>query len=236
MPYTGLAAFARKNWIAFSLVAISLTGHLSAADILTRRSDRVVLRGEFTAMTTAEVTVKLTNGQEQVIPVSDIASVRFDMEPPLLTQGQSNERSGSLDAALEKYRQVQTDYGGDDKRLTVDLKFLIARVMVKSALADPAKVEEAGKLIKAFRTENKNNFRYFESLLLESQLLAGDPANSAAAQELLKEVQASPVKGFQLQAGVLLGRLLLNNIDAAKGGFRQSFDMVATVKQLISQG
>ena len=224
MIHIGIAAFSRQRWMAFSLVAVSLTGQLFGADQVTRRSDRVVFRGEFTAMTTAAVTIKLANGQEQEIPVSDIASVRFDMEPPLLTQGQSNERSGSLDTALEKYRQVQTDYAGDDKRLAVDLKFLIARTLVKSALADPLKVEEAGELIKAFRTEYKNNFRYLEALLLESQLLGRDPAKSAEAQELLKEVQAAPVKGFQLEAGVQLGRLLLTGNDTA--GAMTAFDQV----------
>ena len=82
--------------------------------------------------------------------------------------------------------------------------------MVKQALADPAKVPEAVAAIKKFREENKTNFRYFEALLLESSL-----AKDEAAQTLLKEVQASPVKGYQLQAGVQLGQVLLAGNDAA---------------------
>jgi len=203
----------RASLIAAILFAISSTP-LQAVDQVTRRSDRTSFRGELTAMTTSSLTVKLANGQTQEIPVSDIFSVRFDMEPPALTQGQSNERSGSLDAALEKYKQVQTEYGGDDKRLVVDVKFLIARTMVKAALANPAVAEEAKKAINTFRTENKTNFRYLEATLLESQLLALDSATAAAAKTLLAELQAAPVKGFQLQAGVQLGRLLLAADDA----------------------
>jgi len=208
-------------WMA--LFAVQLVTPLQAADQVTRRSDRATFRGELTAMTTTALTMKLANGESQEIPVSDIFGIRFDMEPPTLTQGQSNERSGSLDSALEKYKQVQAEYAGDDKRLVVDVKFLIARTMVKSALANPAMAAEAQKAISAFRTENKNNFRYLEATLLEAQLLSLDTARAAAAETLLKEVQAAPVKGFQLQAGVQLGRVLLsgNNADGARAAFEQ---------------
>jgi tetratricopeptide (TPR) repeat protein len=208
-------------WIA--LIAVQLVFPLYAADQVTRRSDRATFRGELTGMTTTALTIKLANGENQEIPVSDIFGIRFDMEPPTLTQGQSNERSGSLDSALEKYKQVQSEYAGDDKRLIADLKFLIARTMVKSALANPAMAADAQKSINAFRTENKANFRYLEATLLEAQLLSLDAANAAAVEALLKEVQAAPVKGFQLQAGVQLGRLLLsgNNADGAIAAFDQ---------------
>lgn len=208
-------------WMA--VIALPLFTSLQAADQVTRRSDRATFRGELATMTTAAVTVKLPNGELQEIPVSDIFGIRFDMEPPTLTQGQSNERSGSLDSALEKYKQVQAEYSGDDKRLVVDVKFLIARTMVKSALANPAMAADAQKAINAFRTENKTNFRYLEATLLEAQLLSLDAANSGAAEALLKEVQDAPVKGFQLQAGVQLGRLLLsgNNADGALAAFDQ---------------
>lgn len=206
------------------LVAGGSGSRVSAADQVTRRSDRVTLRGEITTMTTTALTVKLTNGDSQEIPVSDILSVKYDMEPPTLTQGQSNERSGSLDAAMEKYRQVQSEYAGDDKRLIIDVKFLIARTQVKTALANPAVVEDARKAISAFRTENKTHFRYLEATLLEAQLLAMDPKNTDATQALLKEVQAAPVKGFQLQAGVQLGELLLSANDTA--GALAAFDQV----------
>jgi TolA-binding protein len=146
------------------------------------------------------------------------------MEPAILAQAQSNERSGSLEPALEKYKQIQGEYSGEDKRLITDLKFLIARTLVKSALADPSKLESSKAAIQTFRNENKTNFRYLEATLLEAQLLATDPSSGAAAQELLKEVQAAPVKGFQLQAGVQLGRLLLNGNDVA--GALTAFDQV----------
>lgn len=196
--------------LAVLTLMIGSPGTVVAVDQVTKRSDRVTFRGEIKAMTLESITIALSNGQTQIVPVSDIFSVRFDMEPPLLAQAQSNERSGALDVALEKFQAVKKDYAGDDKRIVADVNFLIARTMVKQALADPAKVPEAVAAIKKFREENKTNFRYFEALLLESSL-----AKDEAAQTLLKEVQASPVKGYQLQAGVQLGQVLLAGNDAA---------------------
>jgi tetratricopeptide (TPR) repeat protein len=174
-------------------------------------------------MTTASVSIKTSAGVQE-IPVSDIAGIRFDAEPPQLAQAQSNERSGDLEMALEKYQNISKDYTGDDKRVAVDMQFLIARTQVKSALADPSKAADARKAIQGFRSTNKTNFRYLEASLLEAQLLGLDQATAAEAQPILKEVQAAPVKGFQLQAGVQLGRLLISSNDLA--GALAAFDQV----------
>ncbi|MCA9011053.1 MAG: tetratricopeptide repeat protein [Planctomycetaceae bacterium] len=211
----------RTVLVAVLTVVIGSVGTVSAVDQVTKRSDRATLRGEIKAMTIESVTITLSNGQTQVVPVSDIFGVRFDMEPPLLSQAQSNERSGALDVALEKLRGIQKEYNGDDERVVADIKFLIARTLVKQALADPEKVPEALTAIKAFRQGYKTNFRYLEALLLEASLASGDDA-----QALLKEVQTAPVKGYQLQAGVRLGQLLLNSDDTAGAlaAFQQVID------------
>lgn len=209
-----LPGITARNATLLTVIAASVINSAIAADQLTRKSDRATFRGEFTEMTTTTVTVKLTNGQLEQIPVSDIFVVRFDQEPPTLSQAQSNERSGQLDLALQKYDEIRKEYTGDDKRLSTDLAFLIARTQVKAALADPARVETAKTAIQSFRSANKSNFRYLEATLLEAQLLANDPASADAVRALLQEVESAPVKGFQLQAGVQLGRLLLNAQDA----------------------
>lgn len=196
-----------------SVLVLALSGGLQAADQVTRRSDRVVLRGELTELSLTSLKMKLQNGQEAEVPVSDVLLVRFDMEPPTLTQAQSNERSGALTTALEKYRQIQAEYSGDDKRVVVELKFLIARTLVRMAQANPAESAAAEKAIAAFRGENRANFRYLEATLLEAELLGADAAKADAAKALLTEVQQTSVKGFRLQAGVQLGLLLLSGKD-----------------------
>ncbi|MEZ6042121.1 MAG: tetratricopeptide repeat protein [Planctomycetaceae bacterium] len=193
------------------------------ADQVTRKSDGATLRGEFTDMTVESVSIKLSNGKLESVPVSDIRNVRFDAEPALMSQAQVNERSGALDVALEKYQQVQSELGGGDKRVSAEVQFLIARTLVKLSEADPAKQPEALKSIQEFRTGFPTNFRFLEACLLEaeSSSRAGDTAN---AQTLLQQVQASSVKGFQLQAGVQLGRLLLSSGDV--NGASIAFDQV----------
>ncbi len=209
----------RSSMVAFLTVTTLSASMALAVDQVTRRSDRVTIRGELTSMTLESLTVTLSNSQTQVIPVSDVFSVKYDMEPPLLAQAQSNERSGALDVALEKFISVQKEYSGDDKRVISDVEFLIARTKVKIAQADPSKVDEALAAIKKFREGHKTNFRYFESLLLESSLAKGNEATV-----LLTEVQACPVKGYQLQAGVQLGQVLLAANDA--GGASAAFEKV----------
>lgn len=212
-----------KNfWCVLSVLV--LAGGLQAADQVTRRSDRVVLRGELTELSTTSLKMKLQNGQESEIPVSDVLQVRFDMEPPTLAQAQSNERSGALAAALEKYRQIQAEYSGDDKRVLTELKFLIARTLIRTAQANPAESAAAEKAIAAFRSENRANFRYLEATLLEAELLASDAGKSEAAKALLAEVQQTSVKGFRLQAGVQLGLLLLGAKDTE--GAQAAFEKV----------
>jgi tetratricopeptide (TPR) repeat protein len=207
--------------LLIACILIATLNSATAVDQLTRRSDRTTFRGEFTEMTTEVVRIRLSGGQTEEIPVSDIFAVRFDGEPPTLSQAQSNERSGSLDTALTRYQEIQQEYDGENKQLVTDLKFLIARTKVKAALADPARRDEAIKAIQSFRSENKTNFRYLESTLLEAQLVATDAARVEDARQLLREVEASSVKGYQLQAGVQLGRLLLgaNNLAEALTAF-----------------
>lgn len=227
MTQKSVLAFMNKFVPKFAGLTIAFATALSvpgfAADQLTLRSARVTHRGDITTMTVSSVSIK-TSGGVQEVPVSDISNIRYDGEPPMLAQAQSNERSGDLETALQKYQTISKEYSGDDKRLITDMQFLIARTQVKIALADSSKVADAKKSIQSFRTANKTNFRYLEATLLEAQLLGADTATAADAQPLLKEVQSSSVKGFQLQAGVQLGRLLVSSNDLP--GAQAAFDQV----------
>ncbi|MCP4786973.1 MAG: tetratricopeptide repeat protein [Fuerstiella sp.] len=199
-----------------------------AIDIVTRRSDNTQLRGTIIRMDPSEIVLKRTNGEEISISVANLKEVRFDKEPSGINAARINERSGALDTALTRFRKEQSDYTGGDKRLKTDLEFLIARVVGKQALTDPSKVDAANESLKSFRTANKSSFRYLEATLLQASIhaLKGE---TDAGKLLLTEVQASPVKGFQLQAGVDLGRLLLVAGDAA--GALQSFEDVIQKSQ-----
>ncbi|MCA9084540.1 MAG: tetratricopeptide repeat protein [Planctomycetaceae bacterium] len=199
-----------------------------AVDIVTRRSDNVALRGEFSKMDNNEVVIKRTNGEEISVSVANLKAVQFDGEPGSLNQARSNERSGALDNALEKLKEVQASYSGSDKRLTSEIQFLMARVIGRQALTDSSKAAEAKEALEKFRATNKTNFRYLEATLLQASI-HGLLKETDAAKQLLTEVQGSSVKGFQLQAGVDLGKLLLASGDAS--GALSAFDAVVQQSQ-----
>jgi tetratricopeptide (TPR) repeat protein len=217
-----------KTTLAVAFLAAVAAHSVFAVDIVTRRSDNTQLRGEITSMRQDQIVLRRTNGEEISISVSNLKDVRFDKEPLELSGARSNERSGALDTALTRYKDVQSEYTGGDKRLKTDLEFLIARVVGKQALTDPSKADAASDALQKFRTANKDNFRYLEATLLQASIhsLKGE---TDAGKLLLDEVQTSSVKGYQLQAGVDKGRLLLLADDAS--GALQSFDDVIQKSQ-----
>ena len=167
------------------VVAASFSTSARGVDQVTRISDGVTLRGEFAELGKESISIKLSNGKVEVVPVSDIRNVRFDQEPSLLAQAQSNERSGALDAALEKYKTVQADVGSGDRRVAAEVEFLIARTLVRQALAYPALHATARDAIAKFRNGSQSNFRYLESCLLEASV-ASAAGDMPAAETLLK--------------------------------------------------
>lgn len=214
-----------KSCIAVVLAAVLWPSAASAVDIVTRRSDNAKIRGEIVRSDPTQVVVKRTNGEEEAISVANIKSVTFDGEPQALAQARSNENSGARETALEKLQQIRTEYNGSNAGLKTELDFLIARVLGNMALVDASRGDEAIKALSEFRTANKTNFRYLEASLLQASLHASRKETDAGTA-ILQEVQQAPVKGFQLQAGVELGRLLLLAGDAT--GALAAFDDVVS--------
>ena len=210
--------------IVITLLVSASAASTFAVDIVTRRSDNLAIRGEITKMDNSNIVIKRTNGQEETVSVADLKSVQFDGEPLTLSQARSNERSGALDTALAKMLEIQKDMGPASAAAKADVAFMIARIIGKQALADPAKVDEAVYGLTKFRIANKTNFRYLEATLLQASVLAAND-RAEEAKTLLAEVKASAVKGFQLESGVQLGRLLLKAGDSA--GALQAFNDVA---------
>lgn len=211
---------------AFLIAAIISLCHSAtfAVDIVTRRSDGTDFKGTITSATVAEIVVKSSSGKETTIPITDVRRVRFDKEPTALNPARANERSGAFETALQKYLDIQKTLDNSDKRVVADLQFLIARATAKMALIDPSKVPDALKRLAEFRSANKQNFRYLEATLLHANLLGLNKQHDEGMQ-LLEEVRQSSVKGYQLQAGVALGRLMLQSDDVS--GALQAFEGVA---------
>lgn len=206
------------------LCVVSVCAQMTfAVDVVIRRSDNASLRGTITRMDTTSVVLKRGTKDEITISVADIKAVKFEGEPSALTQARSNENSGALDSALAKLEEVERTFDSPNKNAKPNLRFLKARVKTKQALTDPKVADEAIAALEAFRTANKTSFRYLEATLLQASLHA-IKKQTDEGKALLTEVQSSSVPGFQLQAGVDLGKLLLGAGDTT--GALQSFENV----------
>lgn len=202
MPATVPRLIALLSAVSFFLQSAS------AVDVVIRRSDNVSLRGTITKMDTTSIVLQRTKKEEVTISVADIKAVQFDGEPSTMTQVRSNEGSGALDTALAKLEEVERVFDGTNKNAKPNLQFLKARIKTKQALTNPQLADEAIAGLQAFRSANQTSFRYLEATLLQASLHAMQK-QTEEGKTLLTEVQNSAVPGFQLQAGVDLGKLLL---------------------------
>lgn len=205
------------GWIAVG------SGVAEAADAVYRKSNSTPAQGTVTSVSRTEIKVKPRIGDEITVPISDVERVRWDGEPAGLNLARSNELAGNFEKALEGYAKAATDYAGNNKNLTSDLEFLVARTTAKAALADPALLPEASTLLEKFRTDNSQSFRYFECVyyLGEVYMAAKDFAQARTAFD---ELRQSPLKAYQMMSNVSNARLLL-----AEGKLAQARALFAEV-------
>lgn len=193
-----------------------------AADQVTRLSDGATIRGRFETLSSTQIVVRQSNDQTETVSTDDIREIRFNREPPPLQTARSNERSGSYAAAIDQLEQVRSDYSGGDRRVPVEIDFLIARCQARLAADDPAVTPAAITSLQDFIGRNQDGYRTLESTLLLAQLLA--EVDRDRAVPLIEELRGSGVDGFAMQAGVVLGHILLDEgrFDEA----RQMFDQL----------
>jgi len=182
---------------------------LNAADIDTvfRISDPKPVAGEITSATKTEVVVTQKVGnREEKIPVNDISSVEWKVEPPTLGLARSNEKAGHLSEALTGY---QTALGAAEaKDLKAEVQFLIARTAAKVAQADPTQLPTALEKLKAFVGSNRDHFRFYhaQALLGETALTAGD---YVAADGAFQALAQSPWNDYKMAGETGSARSLL---------------------------
>jgi len=202
-----------RQLIAFTGVCILLNtaggAGVNAADQVTRASDGATLRGRFTKLSKNLVVLERSNGVKEEFTPDDIRDLRFDREPTSLQRVRTNIRSGAFATALESLETIRADYSGGDRRVVTELEFLTAQCQAGLAQTDPESVATGIASLTAFRAAHSNDFRSIQANLLLAKLLIDQDTDRAV--RLLKQVQQSGVTGFELQAGVSLGNILLKN-------------------------
>jgi tetratricopeptide (TPR) repeat protein len=120
----------------------------------TFKSPGNVVRGTVVAETPTEVKVRNGNA-EQSVPVSQIASIRYDGSPGSLALAQSRESAGNLAEAADNYKKAAAD-SATKPFILEDALFNQARVTADLGLTDPAKTDAAIALLDAFLKAHSN--------------------------------------------------------------------------------
>lgn len=204
-----------------AVVVFAMTASpLWAIDTVTVKSTSKQILGDISVANKTEVTIKPKTGEAVKIPANDVASIKWEGEPPKLNLAKVAEERGNLDTALETYVDVHKDASG---KLKTYLDFLIARTMAKQALEDDSKLDDAVKKMEAYLKANVDHVGFYESQSYLGQLYSskGDYAKAQAAFEGLGK---APWKDFQIAAKVAAGRMQLkqNNIEGASKTFEEA--------------
>jgi len=179
------------------------------ADQITRLSDGAIIRGKLETLSKTQIVIRRSNDETETISPADLRDIRFDREPPPLQTARSNERSGNYEAAIEQLQEVQSEYSGNDRRVPVEIEFLIARCQARHSSVEPATTQTALTSLQSFLRNHGNSYRALEAMLLQAQLLI--TSDRPEATRLLKQLRTCGVDGFAMQAGVALGLALLED-------------------------
>jgi len=106
-------------------------------------------------------------------------------------------------------QEVQSEYTGSDRRVPVEIDFLIARCQARHAFVDPSATQIALDSLQSFLQDHGNSYRALETMLLQARLLI--KTDRPQATRLLEQLRSSGVEGFGRQAGIVLGLALLDD-------------------------
>jgi hypothetical protein len=156
-----------------------------------------------------------------VIAANDIAAIEWDGGGGDLKLGYSDENGGRYDSAIQRLQKAKADAKSPRDFLRAEFEYVLARVAAKQALGDPEKREQAIQKLMAVEKAFPDHVRYYESVILLSQLrlAAKDYAGARAAAEALAQ---APWSDFKLLARIAESRVLMSEgrIDEGIAGFK----------------
>lgn len=204
------------------MFAVLTASSAFAVDEVIRQSSRESVRGTIDETSKTELTVEAI-GRSTAVPVTDIAEVRWDGEPPQLNLTRTREANGDLDFALESYRELQGQIDSEQRNLKTDIEFLIARTLAKKAVADPAAKDAAVKALDGFLAAHGDNFRFYDALQWLGRVhVAADDFD--AAKSTYARLAEAPLPELKMAAQNALARIKLNQDDL--DGALADFDSV----------
>lgn len=223
-PLRRFDAMTRRFLVSATVFGLALLAAARgyALDEVIRKSGGNSVRGTIKSASKTEVSVEAA-GRSTPVPVTDIASVRWDGEPPQLNLTRTREANGDLDFALKSYRELLAQVPAEKKDLKTDVEFLIARTLARQAVADPSKKDAAVKALAGYLAAHPDSFRYYEGLQWTGrvQTAAGD---FDAAKAAYARVGEAPLPELKMAAKNAVARIKLRQDDLS--GALADFDAV----------
>ncbi len=185
--------------------------------------------GEITAISAREITLRRTDGKEEVFPVNEIRAVRFDDEPPKLNAARGAAAGGRHAEALTSLDEMDPQ-AIERPELRAELAYYRVLCQGRLALAGQGSAREAGKAVRAFVEAQANSYHYYEAVELLGDLFAAVGAYDNAVAEYAK-IEQAPGPEARLRAGVGRGRVL-----RAQGRFAEALSAFDGVLALATDG
>ncbi|WP_010586507.1 tetratricopeptide repeat protein [Schlesneria paludicola] len=171
-----------------TILILSLTSVQAATDIITKKGDAKRVNGDISAMTKTELTLKRPQGEE-IIQANEIAVIEWGAATPDLKVAYSHENGGRYDAAIQSLTKAKADAKSPSPFLQGEFEYVLARIQGKQALTDPDKRDAAIQKLQSVQKTYSEHIRYYDSMLLLSQLqlLTKDASGVRATAETLKK-------------------------------------------------
>ncbi|HEX6984046.1 MAG TPA: tetratricopeptide repeat protein [Planctomycetaceae bacterium] len=211
----------RQRFILALVSVACVSSPAFGIDEVVRQSGGSV-RGTITSTSKTELSVEAA-GQTTAVPVTDVAAVRWDGEPPQLNLTRTREANGDLEFALGSYRELLGQVPADKRDLRTDLQFLIARTLARQAVADPGKKDTALKALNDYVSAHGDSFRFYEALQWVGRVHAA-AGEADAAKAAYARVAEAPLPELKMAAQNAVARIKLDQGDLA--GALADFDAV----------
>jgi tetratricopeptide (TPR) repeat protein len=215
------AKFKKSATFLLSFV-LAMVGLVLAEDEVQRRGTSVPVRGTITAENAHEITIQRKDtGKVETIPVRDVAKVKYEggKVATEFAQAEIFERGGEYQKAVEAYARIAQEHSSKDLVVRA-ATFGRVSSLVRQALRDDAKVDEAIAALEEFRKQfPASRFHYTLHEQLGQLYLA--KGNAEAAGLAYGELSKAPWPELKLKATNYAGRVLLarDEVDAALAKF-----------------
>jgi tetratricopeptide (TPR) repeat protein len=193
------------------------------AETVVRRGGKNV-SGDVSEISKTEVVVKTKGAKEETvtIPANEVVSIAWTGEAPEAGLARSDDNAGRYAKAIEGFQKSITGSKSTNPAAKSDLEFGIARATARLALADPAQLSAAVKLLEDFK--GRDHYRHYEAvdLLGELYLAQKDLSKATSAFETYGR---APWKDCKMKSKVQLARLKL--VDGKLDDALQLYEAVA---------